>query len=145
MGLVGSITRNNTYITLRRASCPSQSSKVLYCAGREKLKQDGVNIADWLTALALFTGHAAKAWPGVDVAALAQYLAHTLRAGQAFDLLLLKELVSVMTVRATRDRRTAACQSEAVPASHVRRPRSVTCCHAILHRCIARDSCCTAL
>jgi hypothetical protein len=29
-------------------------------AGREKLKQDGVNIADWLTALALFTGHAAK-------------------------------------------------------------------------------------
>lgn len=40
----------------------------------------------------------AQAWAGVDVAALAQYLAHTLRAGEAFDLLLLKELVSVMTV-----------------------------------------------
>lgn len=151
---------------------------LLVGAGREKLKQDGVNIADWLTALALFTGHAAKvrlfilwayslyklgdgprrhfsahdqrshgslthlplavftsrasscwsisllwrshltrpppvdvhrqrhgclycqqAWAGVDVAALAQYLTHTLRSGQAFDLLLLKELVSVMTVR----------------------------------------------
>lgn len=47
-----------------------------------------VSIANWL-----------QAWAGVDVAALAQYLAHTLRAGQAFDLLLLKELVSVMTVR----------------------------------------------
>lgn len=40
-----------------------------------------------------------QAWAGVDVAALAQYLTHTLRSGQAFDLLLLKELVSVMTVR----------------------------------------------
>ena len=35
----------------------------------------------------------------MDVAALAQYLTHTLRSGQALDLLLLKELVSVMTVR----------------------------------------------
>ena len=42
---------------------------------------------------------AVQAWAGVDVAALAQYLTHTLRSGQAFDLLLLKELVSVMTVR----------------------------------------------
>lgn len=36
---------------------------------------------------------------GVDVVALGQYLVNQLRAGQAFDLLLLKELVSVMTVR----------------------------------------------
>ena len=34
--------------------------RVVTGTGREKLKQDGVNIADWLTALALFTGHAAK-------------------------------------------------------------------------------------
>jgi len=33
------------------------------------------------------------------VVALGQYLVNQLRAGQAFDLLLLKELVSVMTVR----------------------------------------------
>jgi hypothetical protein len=44
-----------------------------------------------------------QAWAGVDVAALAQYLTHTLRSGQAFDLLLLKELVSVMTVRTSME------------------------------------------
>ena len=41
----------------------------------------------------------AKAYPGVDVVALCQYLTNQLRARQGFDLLLLKELVSVMTVR----------------------------------------------
>lgn len=35
----------------------------------------------------------------MDLVAIAQYLAHQLRAGQGLDLLLLKELVSVMTVR----------------------------------------------
>jgi hypothetical protein len=62
------------------------------------LKDDGVNISDWLTALCLFTGHAAKQLPGIDLFALAQYLVNQLRAGEGLDLLLLKELVSVMTV-----------------------------------------------
>lgn len=39
---------------------PTRVPSMSVDAGREKLKQDGVNIADWLTALALFTGHAAK-------------------------------------------------------------------------------------
>ncbi len=58
-----------------------------------------MNISDWLTALCLFAGHAAKQYPAMDLVAIAQYLAHQLRAGQGLDLLLLKELVSVMTVR----------------------------------------------
>jgi len=66
-------------------------------SGRGKLKEDGVNISDWLTALCLFAGHAAKLYPAVDLVALAQYLTNQLRAGEGLDLLLLKELVSVMT------------------------------------------------
>lgn len=58
-----------------------------------------MNISDWLTALCLFAGHAAKLYPAVDLVALAQYLTNQLRAGEGLDLLLLKELVSVMTVR----------------------------------------------
>ncbi len=73
------------------SSCPRRH------AGRGKLKEDGVNISDWLTALCLFAGHAAKNYPGVDLVALAQYLTNQLRAGEGLDLLLLKELVSVMT------------------------------------------------
>lgn len=68
-------------------------------SGRDKLKVDGVNIANWLTALALFTAHAAKAHPDVDLTALCQYLTNQLCAGQGFDLLLLKELVFVMSAQ----------------------------------------------
>lgn len=80
--------------------------------GRSKLKDDGVNISDWLTALCLFTSHAAKQFSGVDLVALAQYLANQLRAGEGLDLLLLKELVAVMTVRAATSRTCLRCNHD---------------------------------
>ena len=51
-------------------------------------------------ALSAFTGQACRKYERMDLAAVCQYLANTLKAAQPFDLLVLKALVSEMSVRA---------------------------------------------
>jgi hypothetical protein len=51
-------------------------------------------------ALSAFTGQACRKYERMDLAAVAQYLANTLKAAQPFDLLVLKALVGEMSVRA---------------------------------------------
>ncbi|KAK9815918.1 hypothetical protein WJX72_011962 [[Myrmecia] bisecta] len=70
----------------------------LASSGRGKLKDDGVSISDWLQSLAVFMGHVCKKYPeGMEITAICQYLANQLKAGESFDLLVLKELVATMT------------------------------------------------
>lgn len=52
-----------------------------------------------VAALASFAGHISKASPHVELTALLQYLANQLRSVQGNDLPVLRELISVMSVR----------------------------------------------
>lgn len=64
-----------------------------------------MHIETWLSALATFTGMAARRVPGIEISALCHYVACRLRtvssdsAEPQCDWLLLKELVAQMTVR----------------------------------------------
>ena len=51
-----------------------------------------------LQALAVFTGALCRKYPEMEITAICQYLANQLKQGESFDLLVLKELVSAMTV-----------------------------------------------
>ena len=55
-----------------------------------------------LTSLAAFVGHVCRASPDMELTALLQYLVNQLRDGQSHDLVVLKELISTMTVRLLR-------------------------------------------
>ena len=66
--------------------------------GREKIKEDGVSIADWFQNLASFTGQLCKKYSGLDLTALCQYVANQLKDGETVDLLVLKELISKMAL-----------------------------------------------
>ena len=68
----------------------------LASSSRAKLKDDGVNIADWLVSLASFAGAACRRYEGVDVRSLAQYVANTLQASEPHDTLVLRELVATL-------------------------------------------------
>ena len=52
-----------------------------------------------MQALSQFTGQACRKYERMDLAAICQYLANTLKAAQPFDLLVLKALVNDMSVR----------------------------------------------
>ena len=70
-----------------------------YCGryDRPKLKDDG-NVAPTHSALAKFTGALCKRCPeAVDLGAIVQYVADSVKAGEALDLLLLNELLGQMT------------------------------------------------
>ncbi|KAG2445899.1 hypothetical protein HXX76_000503 [Chlamydomonas incerta] len=64
---------------------------------RDKVKEDGVNISSWLQGLARFTGAACRRFSDLDVGAVLQFLVNTLRAGDAFDLLVLQQIIVSMT------------------------------------------------
>ena len=69
----------------------------LAASGRQKLKADGMNIADWMQSLSDFTGQMCASYPRVTVSAILQYLSNQLKIGESIDLLVLKELVSRMS------------------------------------------------
>ena len=52
-----------------------------------------------LTALASFIGHVCRAYLDMELTALLQYLVNQLRGRESHDLVVLKELISTMTVR----------------------------------------------
>lgn len=65
-------------------------------SGREKLKDDGLNLSDWLQSLASFWGHLCKKYPSMELRGLFQYLINQLKRGQGIELLLLQELIQQM-------------------------------------------------
>lgn len=64
--------------------------------GREKLKEDGLNLSDWLQSLASFWGHLCKKYPSMELRGLFQYLVNQLKRGEGIELVLLQELIQQM-------------------------------------------------
>lgn len=64
--------------------------------GRDKLKEDGLNVSDWLQSLASFWGHLCKKYPSMELRGLFQYLVNQLKKGQGIELVLLQELIQQM-------------------------------------------------
>ncbi|KAL6543872.1 hypothetical protein OROGR_010369 [Orobanche gracilis] len=64
--------------------------------GREKLKDDGLNLSDWLQSLASFWGHLCKKYPSMELGGLFQYLVNQLKKGSGIELVLLQELIQQM-------------------------------------------------
>lgn len=64
--------------------------------GREKLKDDGLNLSDWLQSLASFWGHLCKKYPSMELRGLFQYLVNRLKKGSGIELVLLQELIQQM-------------------------------------------------
>ncbi|CAM6089899.1 unnamed protein product [Calypogeia fissa] len=65
-------------------------------AGRDKLKEDGLNVSDWLQSLASFWGHLCKKYPSMELRGLFQYLVNQLKKGEGIELVLLQELIQQM-------------------------------------------------
>ncbi|KAL6001258.1 THO complex subunit 2 [Asimina triloba] len=64
--------------------------------GRDKLKDDGLNLSDWLQSLASFWGHLCKKYPSMELRGLFQYLVNQLKKGTGIELVLLQELIQQM-------------------------------------------------
>lgn len=64
--------------------------------GREKLKEDGLNLSDWLQSLASFWGHLCKKYPSMELRGLFQYLVNQLKKGEGIELVVLQELIQQM-------------------------------------------------
>ncbi|XP_057851341.2 THO complex subunit 2 isoform X2 [Cryptomeria japonica] len=64
--------------------------------GREKLKEDGLNLSDWLQSLASFWGHLCKKYPSMELRGLFQYVVNQLKRGEGTELVLLQELIYQM-------------------------------------------------
>ena len=69
----------------------------LASSGRFKLKDNGMDISDWMQHLSVFCGQMCSSYSKVTVSALLQYLANQLKSDESIDLLVLKELVSRMS------------------------------------------------
>ncbi|XP_010531606.1 PREDICTED: THO complex subunit 2-like [Tarenaya hassleriana] len=86
-------------------------------SGRDKLKDDGLNLSDWLQSLASFWGHLCKKYPSMELRGLFQYLVNQLKRGQGIELVLLQELIQQManvqyTENLTEDQLDAMAGSE---------------------------------
>ncbi|TVU36042.1 hypothetical protein EJB05_17953 [Eragrostis curvula] len=64
--------------------------------GREKLKDNGLNLSDWLQCLASFWGHLCKKHSSVELKSLLQYLVNQLKKGVGVELIVLEELIQQM-------------------------------------------------
>ncbi|KDO60822.1 hypothetical protein CISIN_1g000195mg [Citrus sinensis] len=85
--------------------------------GRDKLKDDGLNLSDWLQSLASFWGHLCKKYPSMELRGLFQYLVNQLKRGKGIELVLLQELIQQManvqyTENLTEDQLDAMAGSE---------------------------------
>ncbi|KAL4082005.1 transcription factor/nuclear export subunit protein 2-domain-containing protein [Scleroderma yunnanense] len=59
---------------------------------KNRVKDDGVNISDWLQSLASFTGMLFRRY-SADLSPMLKYVVHQLYNGQATDIVVLKELI----------------------------------------------------
>ncbi|KAG0583882.1 hypothetical protein KC19_3G168800 [Ceratodon purpureus] len=88
-------------------------------SGRDKLKDDGLNVSDWLQSLASFWGHLCKKYPSMELRGLVQYLVNQLKRGEGIELVLLQELMQQMasveyTENVTDDQLEALAGGEAL-------------------------------
>lgn len=88
-------------------------------SGRDKLKDDGLNVSDWLQSLASFWGHLCKKYPSMELRGLIQYLVNQLKRGEGIELVLLQELMQQMasveyTENVTDDQLEALAGGEAL-------------------------------
>mmetsp|Transcript_454 Transcript_454/g.661 ORF Transcript_454/g.661 Transcript_454/m.661 type:complete len:1353 (+) Transcript_454:201-4259(+) len=60
---------------------------------RSRLKDDGINMSQWLQSLELFTGSFYKKCPDVEFRGILSYLVHRLKAGNVLELGILKTLI----------------------------------------------------
>lgn len=60
-----------------------------------------MNMEEWFQWLAAFTGIICRRYPGMELRALLQYLVNQLKSTESLDLLVLKEILTAMTVRLT--------------------------------------------
>lgn len=61
-------------------------------------QEDGVNMEEWFQWLAAFTGIICRRYPSMELSALLQYLTNQLKSTESLDLLVLKEILTAMTV-----------------------------------------------
>ena len=66
-------------------------------SSRDKLKGDGVNIANWLTSLATFAGMFYRRYPNTELRGILQYLINCLEAKRSLDLIVFREMISKMS------------------------------------------------
>ncbi|CAA6659375.1 unnamed protein product [Spirodela intermedia] len=72
-------------------------TQVSFSSGRrDKLKEDGLNLSDWLQSLALFWGHLCKKYPSMELRGLFDYLVNQLKKGSGIELVVLQELMQQM-------------------------------------------------
>ncbi|KQK15800.1 THO complex subunit 2 isoform X3 [Brachypodium distachyon] len=64
--------------------------------GREKVKDDGLNLSDWLQCLASFWGHLCKKHLSMELKCLFQYIVNQLKKGLGTELVVLEELIQQM-------------------------------------------------
>ncbi|CAM0909455.1 unnamed protein product [Alopecurus aequalis] len=64
--------------------------------GREKVKDDGLNLSDWLQGLASFWGHLCKKHLSMELKCLFQYIVNQLKKGLGTELIVLEELIQQM-------------------------------------------------
>eukprot|EP00793_Prasinoderma_coloniale_P001133 PRCOL_00006124-RA len=63
-------------------------------SARDKLKEDGQNIAGWLQSLASFAGHVWRRHSAIDMHGLLEYIIARLRSDECLDLVVLQELLA---------------------------------------------------
>ncbi|GJP77194.1 hypothetical protein CLOP_g7622 [Closterium sp. NIES-67] len=73
------------YVVIERLALP-----------RSTIKDDGLNIADWLQCLATFWGSVCKKYPLLELRGLLSYVVNRLHGGEAVELVLLQELMEQM-------------------------------------------------
>ena len=68
----------------------------LASASKDKYKEDGVNIADWVEALAVFLGLLCKNYhnKGISLSALCQYVTNQLKVNEVVDLVVIRQMVA---------------------------------------------------
>ncbi|KAM3353633.1 hypothetical protein ACQJBY_024659 [Aegilops geniculata] len=64
--------------------------------GRERVKDDGLNLSDWLQCLASFWGHLCKKHFSMELKCLFQYIVNQLKKGLGTELVVLEELIQQM-------------------------------------------------
>lgn len=60
---------------------------------RSRLKEDGVNVSQWLQSLESFTGEFYKRFPGIECRGIFGYLMHRLKEGEVMELGVLRTLL----------------------------------------------------
>ena len=63
---------------------------------RKRMKDDGANVADWLTSLSKLAAQMCRQYATVETSAFLRYVAQQLISGTLEDLILLRELISAM-------------------------------------------------